>query len=419
MTWLPCKTLTLLLLVMTASGCCLRRQSPEPSCPPYQSGRMPLAVSEKPVDATVSYDFENLPTYQSARKSILGQVATDQVIQINLPEVIVLAAQNAELADLIESERHAIKCQSNSCDANSLDMILAGEALEHRNLAAGTAAEIFLGLAQVTMQMEVLESSKQQISELEATIAAADEAGFATADGKNELAKAIVRVNKLESELNAAHQKLTYQLNLLINIDEENPIIFQPVHHLNPQEPAFDVRYEIAIAETSRPGIQGLESALQQSGNGDAIYRLLGIFDKRIGIKLPLPPSTKLRLRAKLAESLRTAAQDNSGNNRKEQAEQVLKTRRKQARIDAGEAMLGVQTAFEALTLTNQDIQRLIQRQDALDASQEIDAKNAYLEQLKNFANLQQAKSDRITAAIEVETQKIKLLQAQGLLLQR
>jgi hypothetical protein len=419
MTWLPGKILTLLLLVLTTSGCCLRRQTPETSCPPFQSQRTPLAVSEKSFDATVSYDFENLPTYSSARKSILGQIATSAVVQINLPEVIVLAAQNSELADLIESERHAIKCQSDNCDASFLDIILEGEALEHRNLAAGSAAEIFLGLTQITMQMELLESSKQRISELQATVAAADEAGFATAEGKNEIAKAQVRVNKFESKLSEAHQRLTYQLNLLINIDEQNPVIFQPVHHLNPQEPSFDVRYEVAIAETNRPGVQGLAQALQQGGDGDAIFRLLGIFDNRLGIKLPLPASTKLRLRAKLKENLQAAAQENSGNNRRQQAEQVLETRKKQARVAAGEAMLGAQTAFEDLTLTHQDIQRLNQRESVLAASQEIDAKNAYLEQLENWVELRQAKSDRIVAAIKVETQKIKLLQAQGLLLDR
>lgn len=378
-----------------------------------------MSVSSKSLDAGVSYDFDDLPKYDSARKSILGQIAADSVVQINLHEAISLAAENSELADLIESERHALRCQTDSCDASSLDIILEGESLEHRNLAAGSAAEIFLGLVQVTMQMELLESSKQRVSDLKITVAAADDAGLATADGKNEIAKAEIRVKKIESKLNAAHQSLTYQLNLLINIDEENPIVFQPVHHLNPQESTFDVRQEAAVAEASRPGVIALERALQRGGNGDAIYQLLGIFDSRIGIKLPIPASSKLRLRAKLADNLRSSSQDNTNTSRKQQAYQVLETRKKQARVAAGEAMLGIQTAFEELTLVNEDIARLTQRETVLEASQQIDAQDAYLALHKNWVERRQAKSDRIAAAIKVEIQKIKLLQAQGLLRDR
>ena len=78
---------------------------------------------------------------------------------------------------------------------------------------------------------------------------------------------------------------------------------------------------------------------------------------------------------------------------------------------------LAFKTAFEELTLANQDIERLTERRSILEASQEIDAQNAYIELHKNWVELRQAKSDRITAALEVETQKVKLLQAQGLLL--
>lgn len=417
MTRIPFKTPVLLLLVIITSGCCARRQPEKADCPPYISGRIPVAVAPKKDDATVSHDFTNLPSYLSSRKSILGQIATDSFVRIDLPEVIELAAKNSELADLIESERHTLKCQADSCEASSLDLILRGEALEHRNMAAASAAEVFLGLSQVMMQMELLEESKSQISKLQKTVAGADEAGFATAEGKNEISKAEIRVKKYESELNAAFQKLTYQLNLLINIDEQNPMVFQPIHHLAPEQPTFDVRQEVAIAESTRPGIRSLQLALAQGGNGDAIYKLLGIFDSRIGLKLPVPPIPKRLLRAKLIENLRAAtAADNTVNNRKQQAHKVLDTRKKQARVAAGEAMLNIQTAFEEMTLINEDITRLANRQQVLTASQEIDAMDAYLEQHKNWVELQQAKSDRVVAAIKFETQKIKLLEAQGLL---
>ena len=53
-----------------------------------------------------------------------------------------------------------------------------------------------------------------------------------------------------------------------------------------------------------------------------------------------------------------------------------------------------------------------------MDAKREINAENAYLEANRIWGELQKEKSKRLTAAIEHETAKIKLLEAQGQLVQ-
>ncbi len=420
MTRIPANILLALMIATMMSGCCLRRPNAQKCCPEYVSQRGNLQVSAKPIEAGIVYDFGSIPNYDNVRRSLFDQLATGNVAKINLQEAVCLAARNSDLAELIDAERHSIKCQSGDGRAMVLDLILYGEALEQRNTAAGAAGELFLGLVQVNMQRKLIEESKLHLTQLEETIQAADEAGFATADGKNELAKGNIRVTTAESELNSAEQKLMYQLNLLINIDSKNLLFLQPVHQLTPDHLDFDVREQISVAESNRPGIRAIETAISSGVGIESAYELLNQFDPRLGIKLaPLSITRRLLRRQLLDELQQEETPDVTAETRQGQVQQILDTRKSEARISASQAMLNIQSSLERLAIINQDIARLNAWHQQLKAKQEIEAEDSYLELNQNWIELQQAKSDRITAAIEHETAKIKLLQAQGQLVQQ
>ncbi len=414
------------------SGCCWRDAPVCKTCVPFVSKQTPLEVSLKPEGAAVTTDFASLPDYQSARQSLLAQVATEDTVAITMKEVICLAAQNSELAEVIEQERHLLKCRLNqqtdsepgssscSCQRSSghgIDIVLQGEALEQRNLAAGKAAQAFLGLAQISLQLELIDESRKRLSELEKTVAAANDAGFATAEGMNHIQKARLQIDRKESQLEAAHQELTYQLNLLINVGEQPIVVFQPVHDINPQRTEVNVLSETALAESNRPGILAAESVISHRCDGEGLYRLLSMFDARIGQQLQAKPIKKVLLRRQLIEFLKAAeAPDSTLRNRKSQAEKIVNLRKREARLSTAKAMLEMQTAFEKLTIAHADIQRIEKRAEVIEAGKEVDARDSYLRENENWVELQQARSERIEAAIEFEIAQVKLQQAQGLL---
>ncbi len=419
------------------SGCCWRESPVCKTCSPYISSVEPLAVAAKPDDSGVTANFDSVPDYESAKQSLLSQVVADGTVAITLDEVVCLAAKNSELADVIEQERHLLKCRleqlerPTSCESaactcccsnargSSLDIILQGEAIEQRNLAAGKAAQLFLGLAQISLQKALIDESRLRLGELEETVAAADEAGFATFQGKTALDQGRLRLDRAESELDAAHQQLTYQLNMLINSTEQQVVVFKPVHDINPVSIDLDVLGETALAESNRAGIIAAESVIANHCHGEGLYRLLSMFDDRIGQQLEAKPVKKLLLRRQLIDIIKALEEpDPTLGRRRDQAEKIVTLRKREARLSAAKAMLDMQTAFEKMAIANEDVGRLRDRTEVLAAAQEIDASEAYLKKNENWVDLQQARSARIEAAIEFEIAKIRLRQAQGLLVQ-
>ena len=408
------------LASVISTGCCWRRDVPAKCCPAYVSQQVGLSVSSKPIDAGVEANFDTLPDYDSIKQSVLAQVAAPGTMQIELEEVICLAAHNSQLAEVIDQERHLLQCQQgDACEKSSINMVLRGESLEQRNTVAGAAGELFLGLTQVSMQLELLDEAGIHLAELQTKIDAADEAGFATADGKNELEKGRLQIQMQRSKLDSLHQELTWQLNMLVNPDSDTAVVFQPVHRLNPQPLEIDVAAETNFAQANRPGIQATEMALASDSNGQAAYRLLKLFDSRLGMKTAAGPIKKQLLRNQLIEVIQQMeSPDTTVPNRKQQANQIVNLRRREAAVSAGKALLDRQTAFEKLTIVQADIERLQRRSEMLVAGKEIDADESYLEENANWVELQKAKSDRIAAAMEFEVAVLKLKQAQGTLIQ-
>ena len=409
-----------LLLAAFASialkGCCAPKVSPQKPCPPYISQQIPIALSDKPQDAGVAADFTSIGRYAEVTRSALDQMASTS-LKIDLLETVCLAAGNSVQADLIEAERHALNCQSGERSTCAIDLILQGESLEQRNKSSGSAGEVFLGLVEVQMQRKLLEESKQHLEKLDATLQAASDAQFATATGKNELAKGRIRVNQAESKLNSAEQNLMYRLNVLINTDSVELINFIPVHELTLTDQKLDARTQAEMASFNRPGIRSLETAISNSGGNDAFYKLLGQYNSLLGIRLT-PPITNRLLRRKMIQKLgQDEAPDRTIKTRMNQFERVIEGKKQEARIQTNDALLQLQRALENVSIINENIARLAAWRQQLTSKQQIEAQDSFVELNQNWVEMQQAKSDRVSAAIEYETAKIKLLQAQGTLI--
>ena len=210
------------------------------------------------------------------------------------------------------------------------------------------------------------------------------------------------------------------QLNSLINTASEQLIVFMPVHELVPQDMDLNVALQTAIAAADRPGIRALETAVSRQQDGESVYNLLKQMDPRLGIRLPAGSIKKQLFHRQLMEKLKQdETPDVTAETRKVQVNRIIDARKKAAKTAAVKAMLQIQGSLEKLAIINENIARLDARHQQLIEKQKIDAKDSYLELNKNRVELQQAKSDRIAAAIEHEAAKFELLQAQGHLVLR
>lgn len=413
MTRIPASLLLAACFAIAISGCCAHKQVAPAPCPPYQSQRSPIQVPDKPDDAGVTADFGAVAEYKPAALSAFAEIA-DGSVKLTLQEAACIAATNSVQADLIEAERHALSCQTN--DRPAIDMVLQGESLEQRNLAAGSAAELFLRLVEIQLQRELANETNQHLDEWQDAIDAAASAGFATADASHELALGRTRLKKIESELNSSEQILIYQLNLLLNPETELLNIV-PVHELVPTHPPTDYRGQIELVEFHRPGILALQSAVQNESNSEAFYQALSQFDALLGLRIPRS-STKRLLRRQLREKLaQETAPDNTLATRRQQFQQVIEVRIQDAKLEATEASFQLQRAAEKLAIIQEAIDNLETRREQLQGKQKIDALDSFVELNLNWIELQKAKSERLTTAIDLEIAKFKLLQAQGQLI--
>lgn len=402
-------------------GCSLRRAERPTCCPPYASQRGCLVLSEKQPGLGVQSDFAAISEYRANRGSIIGPIAPSNSMVIDLNEAICAAARNSELAELIEANWHVIKCRSQNNDTTALDSLVHGEALEQRNKAGGSAGKLFLGLVEVNLQRELLEETRQHLDELAETIRVAANEGFATADGENELAAARLQFKSVESKLNSSEQLLISQLNALVNIDSENLIALQPVYELRPADLHLDPQTQVELAETNRPGICALKCASCSCLQPAEILRLLlGQPGTQQGPESASHPLEQRIIHNVLMKHVeRQNSIDPAANTQRDQLARMLEIKKNQARTETRAALIKIQSSHDKLAIVNEQITDLNAKAVQLQAKQELDARGTHLEMHKNWSQLQTAKSDRVTTAIDYDKAILELLEAQGLLLTR
>ena len=373
----------------------------------------------KPPGSGVESDFGLVGDYQGVRGSLVEPLESANSLTINLDEAVCAAARNSQLAELIETQWHAIKCRGDSCDASSLDFLVQGEALEQRNKAAGAAGKLFMGLVEVHLQRELLADSQQHLDDLAETIRIAADEGFATAQGTDELDAGRIRLNSAESKLNTSEQLLNCQLSALINVDSKSLLALRPVYELKPAFVQLDLQAQLELAESNRPGICALESALCNGIQpGEVIRLLLGAENSRLALDEGVRPiQTCLISRVLMRDKESNDAADRLADWRREQLNRVLASRKNQARTAAQVSLIKIQSSLEKLAIANEKIASLIAKAEQLEAKQQLDARGTYLDIHQNRVELQTAKSERISSAIEHDTAIIELLEAQGLLL--
>ncbi len=215
-----------------------------------------------------------------------------------------------------------------------------------------------MGLVEVHLQRELLAESQRYLDDLAETIRIAADQGFATAQGADELESGRIRLKTAESKLNTSEQLLNCQLNALINLDSKSLLALRPVYELKPAFVRLDWQAQLNLAETNRPGISALESALCSGCQpGEIIRLLLGAENSRLAMDDAVGPiQTCLISRVSMKNKESNNAADPSADSRREQLNRLLASRKNQGRAAARASLIKIQSSLEKLAIANEKI---------------------------------------------------------------
>ena len=391
----------MLMLCMVVSGCCGRRPH---DCRGIQTlpSIDPLSVLSAE-SGGVSASFDALEN--DADDSLLSFFSAEP-LGLSLNEAFCLASRNSSLGNLIDRERKALCCESGCIDC--IDRFLAGQAREQRNKSAADAGELLVRLAGIQLQSQIIEQSMQKISDLQQTVDAADENGLATADAQSELDNQSIEVMKSQSRLRTGMFEINTKLNLLLGLDSCCPRLILPSHHFDMEHGADDPRQLIIDALTNRPELNSLSGFGACSGD-ERCLAILSNLDQRLGISAT-PPVRRLLLCARKGHS----QTDCCCHIRQQQLDELRSLREELIRQQVLQHVKDLHLHYENLKLENLNLQRLESEAKSIDSSAELNASEAFIDSISNFAGQQLAKSRRIDSMVEFEVARIRLDKATG-----
>ncbi len=406
----PLRLAILTISLLVVSGCASRQQVKTPCCLPihfHQPAKAP-AISVKPAELGVSVDW----TEPETNSRVSPTSHPSEPVRISLEECVCIAAANSQLANLVDQERVAISKQDSDICPHDLDVALSAQSLEQRNKSAALAARLFLNLVEVEMQRTMLIESEERLDEFRETVETSREQGLATAAANNEYEKQMLRLDKLSDELELSNQRLQFQLANLLHLPTTTNL--KPVFLLAPHLDNLVLSDEINTAYHHRPMLMAQEHFLTSGDAGSTAIELLSQFDRRLGFSLPARVVRKKLLR--IRQPAKTS--DKSTPIRKQQLADAYEAAKTAVRAEVGTAVFDLQSANLNLKSATIEIARLEGLTIQIEQKRQLDSKSSYLESQQNWMSLQEAKSNRISAAIELRSAQLSLLAAQGRLIE-
>ena len=325
-----------------------------------------------------------------------------QPLALELEEACCIAAVNAPIADLIDKERKAACCSIgyNAC----LDRFLAGQALHRRNKAAATAGQLFLKLVEIHLQTHLIVQSFQRLAELREASRFAAEQGLATDKADKELDANEIDLNRKRLEIEKNQLEITLKLSAILGIERGCLKIIQPIFDLYPVYEPVCLEHEIEEALNRRPDLNAFAN---DCGTIDPeCFNILNQINPSLGI------GSQIKKTLVLNRILNN--NDPAAATRRQQIQKLKRVRQDLVRVEVADAVVNIESGYRLLVLENEDLQRLRNRMKALDAAGDFNAQDNYIESVQNWVEQQTAQSKRITAAIDFEIAKIKLLEVTG-----
>ena len=396
--------IVLLAILLSSSGCRLLNR-------PDDCRRVDNSIAEATATPDVSQSVGHVRSCYDGIENLeaLGDLSLDgvligQSLALELEECCCIAATNSPLADLIDYERKAACCSIgfNVC----LDRLLAALALQVRNKAAGTAGELFLRLVEVHLQKDLVLQSMERLDEFREASRFAAEQGLATDQADKELDANEIDLKRKLLEIEKNQLQITVKLNALLGMDSGDLEIIQPIFDLHPVYEYADVENEIQIAFAQRADLNAFEN--RGCGIDPECFELLAQLSPGIGGGI-VGQIKKAILLHRIADQQKCAT-----GTRRKQINEMKSARRELIRAEVTGAIVDIEAGYRELVLENQDLERLLTRMQALEAAAEVKPMETFVESIKNWAEQQLVRSQRISAAVNFEVAKIKLITATG-----
>jgi hypothetical protein len=372
----------------------------------------PIAVwpsDLRTVRTNLSPDLSALPSYAAVDGALSKAPPPGQYRVLRAQEVQCLAACNAPLARLYDSESQAAankKDRPGRCTGQEQSKLLAYRAVNERNKAAGAAMELFYLMAEAEANRDILNQSVAESGHAEEELEQLRQSGLKMPSDQTTLRRQKLDLFDRRIQLQSAMRQMQGQVQQLCNFEADETMPVWPEADLTVSVATIDLPAAIAEGLANRADVGALRM-LNGSVNADTLPAA------REGMQ-PLGPGLGMSMVSK-----RLFGKDSGGDEevptRQSQLTEAQTDTERTASGEIAEAahnveaqLRGIAVAKERQDLWARHVAALQQKHEA-DGVTAFDLSAARLELLR-------AESDTVHRVIAWKIAQVKLKQAQGLL---
>ena len=345
-------------------------------------------------------DLSLVPPANSPRTGLFCALA-EQDVQCQ-------AAQAAPIANLLAKESESLNSSGLlAChvDTPLLREVLALNAMHQRNLAAGSALEVFLRLVEAEAGAQNLEQQLEEIARMLGDIEQLTQRGLLPPVPQSEVHDQRLQLLHRQIELQATIEKLNQQLAELLECELPSNSHFWPEAHLHIEPNVPDSEEATMLALANRADVAALRLATQADAGtaAELVQRLLPQSSPGSGDSMPL------------AVRLAVFCKSRDSGVRGDQLALAASTRERQTRNETFQAVSALSARLAQIDLTRQRL--AIARAHTQSVEQQIGLASGSLFTLRKariaVLVVEQALMHDV---IEWKISQVKLKQSQGLL---
>jgi hypothetical protein len=398
--------LAMLLFASALAGCAQR-------CANVQAGNnnpiAPPPPELRTVRANLSPDLSALPSYEAVDGALSSAPMPSQYRVLRAEEVQCLAASNAPLAKLYDSESHAAanktgrKGQRNAIVQSKL---LAYRAVNERNKAAAAAMELFYLMAEAEINRDILDRSVAEADRAAANLEQLKQSGLKMPEDQTALRRQELDLLDRRIQLQSGVRQMQGQAQQLCNFaaDETTPIW-----------PEADLTVTVAPIDVPAAIVEGLANRADVG----ALHMLNGSLDADT---VPAARSSMQTMGPGLGTSMagKRLFGGESGNEeelptRQSQLAEAQADTERTAIREISEAAYNVEAQLRGIAVARRRQELWRQRVAALEEKHEADGATAF-DLSSARLELLHAESDTVHRVIAWKIAQVKLKQAEGLL---
>ena len=359
---------------------------------------------------SVNYDERSSIVHFEIKQTAGSALEVERGAQIRsarLDEITRLAGENSTIAKAIDKEVRQLQCGCNDFP-ECLKRILHLQKEHEQNASSGQAAELYLQLAEVYLQYELLQQLTDELEDAARIVRKLKESELPIDFDERTLHRKQNQLEERAVELLYGQKRLTNGLELLLDLQTQAGPIWTD-WQVTESGPTVELDTALATAWANRKDLLAL-ALLTECCDAD-LLELIRSSARSLHPLLGLALTKKRLLQS--ARRFRKE-QNQEACCRAQQIQEVLDARKKLIEAEIAELVYSIQRRNRIIAIKKETIRSLKASIKSAEAAAEL--KPLDLEtHLQNKANVLQTRSEMIHELVQMEIEKAKLRTAQGL----